>query len=87
MVSSGATTPAEYLAELPEDRRAVIERVRQVILDNLPDGFTEGIEFGMLSYHIPLEDYPDSYNGRPLGIAALANQKRHMAVYLSLIHI
>jgi len=40
------------------------------------------MEFGMLSYHVPLEDFGDTYNGRPLGIAALANQKRHMAVYL-----
>ena len=82
MVQSSASTPEEYLAELPPERREVIEAVRAVILENLPDGFVEGIEFGMLSYHVPLEDFGDTYNGRPLGIAALANQKRHMAVYL-----
>lgn len=82
MVQSAALTPEAYLAELPPDRRPVIESVRRVILDNLPEGFVEGMEFGMLSYHIPLADFPDTYNGRPLGIAALANQKHHMAVYL-----
>jgi hypothetical protein len=82
MVQSGASTPEEYLAELPPERLEVIKMVRQVILDNLADGFVEGMEFGMLSYHVPLEDFGDTYNGRPLGIAALANQKDHMAVYL-----
>ena len=82
MVQSSASTPEEYLAELPPERREVIEAVRAVILENLPDGFVEGMEFGMLSYHVPLEDFGHTYNGRPLGIAALANQKRHMAVYL-----
>jgi len=82
MVQSSASTPEAYLAELPPERREVIEAVRAVILENLPDGFVEGMEFGMLSYHVPLEVFGDTYNGRPLGIAALANQKRHMAVYL-----
>jgi hypothetical protein len=82
MVQSAASTPEEYLEELPLERREVIGAVLEVILENLPDGFVEGIEYGMLSYHIPLEDFGDTYNGRPLGIAALANQKNHMAVYL-----
>ena len=82
MVQSSASTPEEYLAELPPERREVIEAVRAVILENLPDGFVEGTQFGMLSYHIPLEDFADTDDGRPLGIAALANQKRHMALYL-----
>ena len=82
MVQSDASTAEEYLAELPPERREVIAEVRQVILANLVDGFVEGMEFGMLSYHVPLEDFGDTYNGHPLGIAALANQKNHMAVYL-----
>ena len=40
------------------------------------------MQFGMISYYIPLERYPDTYNGQPLGIASLANQKRHMPLYL-----
>ena len=53
------------------------------MLRHLPPGFDEGIEFGMISWHVPLARYPDTYNGRPLGVAALANQKRHMALYLT----
>jgi hypothetical protein len=56
--------------------------VRQVILDNLPDGFEEGMQYGMISYVVPLERYPDTYNGQALAVASLANQKRHMAIYL-----
>jgi len=82
MVSSDAATPTEYLEALPAGRRAVVEAVRRAILDNLPEGFVEGVEFGMLSYHIPLETHPDTDNGRPLGIVALANQKNHVSLYL-----
>lgn len=82
MVQSGATTIEAYLAELPDDRRSTIEAVRAVILQHLPDGFTEGMQFGMISYHIPLERYPDTDNQQPLAIAALANQKRYVSLYL-----
>ncbi len=82
MVQSEATTVEAYLAELPDDRRAAIKAVRNVILQHLPAGFTEGMQFGMISYYIPLERYPDTYNQQPLSIAALANQKRYMSLYL-----
>ena len=82
MVQSRATTVEDYLAELPDDRRDDIEEVRDVILANLPDGYEEGMQYGMIGYYIPLERYPETYNGEPLGYIALANQKRHMAVYL-----
>jgi hypothetical protein len=79
---SDATTVEQYLAELPADRRPAIEAVRRVILEHLPPGFEEGMQYGMIGYFIPLARYPDPYNGQPLGIASLANQKRHMAIYL-----
>ena len=79
---SDATTPEEYLASLPEDRREQIAAVREAVLAGLPAGYEEGIEFGMLSYHVPLSRYPDTYNGAPLSYAALASQKRHMSLYL-----
>lgn len=85
-MQSDATTVAQYLAELPADRRTAIEAVRQVILDNLPVGYEEAMNWGMITYQVPLDRYPDTYNGRPLAYAALASQKNHMAVYLSGIY-
>jgi hypothetical protein len=82
VVQSKAATVDEYLAELEPERREVIEEVLAVIRENLPDGYEEGILWGMVCWYIPLERYPDTYNGQPLGIAALAAQKRHYAVYL-----
>jgi uncharacterized protein YdhG (YjbR/CyaY superfamily) len=84
---SEAETVDEYLAELPEDRRAAISAVREVILDNLPDGYEESMNWGMIAYEVPLSTYPDTYNGQPLSYAALASQKNHMAVYLSGIYM
>jgi len=86
MVSSDAATVDQYLAELPDDRRAAISAVRNVILANLPDGYEETMRWGMISYEIPLARYPDTYNGQPLSYAALVSQKRHMAVYLNGIY-
>ena len=82
MVKSNATTVEGYLEELDPDRRRVVEAVRQMILDHLPEGYQESMNWGMISYEIPLEVYPDTYNGRPLGYVALAAQKQHYAVYL-----
>ena len=73
----------EYLEGLPDDRAEAIEAVREVILENLADGFVETMNWGMISYEIPLEMHPDTYNGKPLLYAGLASQKNHMAVYLS----
>jgi uncharacterized protein YdhG (YjbR/CyaY superfamily) len=83
---SDAATVEEYLAALPEDRRAAIAAVRQVILDNLPAGYEEAMNWGMITYQVPLETYPHTYNGKPLAYAALASQKNHMAVYLMAIY-
>jgi hypothetical protein len=58
MVSSTAATPAEYLASLPEHRREVLIVVRQLLLDNLPVGIEESMNFGMLCYETPLATYP-----------------------------
>jgi hypothetical protein len=85
-VRSDARNVDEYLLELPADRRDAIGVVRATILDHLPAGFEEGMQFGMIGYYVPLGRYPDTYNGQPLGIAALASQKRHMALYLTGIY-
>ena len=80
---SDATSVTEYLATLPPDRRDAIREVRGEILANLPDGFAETMNWGMIAYEVPLDRYPDTYNGKPLMYAALASQKNHMAVYLT----
>jgi len=82
MQSSAKTVP-EYLNELPPDRLEVIETVRDVILDNLPEGYEEAMNWGMITYQVPISRYPDTYNKKPLMMAALASQKNHMAVYLT----
>ncbi len=82
MQSSAITVP-EYLDELPADRLEAIEVVRDVILDNLPEGYEETMNWGMITYQVPLSRYPDTYNKKPLMLAALASQKNHMAVYLT----
>jgi hypothetical protein len=58
-----ARTPDGYLAQLPDDRRQATGAVRPVNRRNLPAGFEEGVDFGMLSYHVPLACFPDMYNG------------------------
>jgi uncharacterized protein DUF1801 len=82
MVRSEATTPEQYLAELPPERRDLVETIRRTIIDHLPDGYEETVTFGMLGYVVPLEVFPDTYNGEPVGAVALANQQKYVAVYL-----
>ena len=81
-MKSSATTVQEYLDALPEDRRDVVSKVRQVVLKNLPDGYRESVSWGVISYEIPLERYPDTYNKKPLTYVGLAAQKNHYALYL-----
>ena len=81
-MQSKANTVKQYLNELSNDRKKAISIVRQTILENLPDGYDEVINWGMITYEVPLETYPITYNGKPLMYAALASQKNHMAVYL-----
>lgn len=83
-MQSSATTVSAYLASLPDDRRAAIEAVRQVILDNLDDGFEEGMQYGMIGYYVPHRIYPKGYHcnpKQPLPFAGLASQKNHMSFY------
>jgi uncharacterized protein YdhG (YjbR/CyaY superfamily) len=81
-MQSDAETVEEYIAGLPEERRAAISTVRGRINAHLPEGYVEQMDWGMISWIVPLETKPDTYNGKPLCYAALASQKHHMAVYL-----
>lgn len=82
MAKSAAATVDQYLAELPAERREIVAAVREMILRHLPVGYQETINWGMISYEIPLAQYPTTYNGQPLGYLALAAQKNYYALYL-----
>ncbi len=82
-------TPTEYLASLPDDRRDAIKKVRAVIRKNLPKGYKEGIQYGMIGYFVPHSVYPDGYHcdpTQPLPFVSIASQKNHMAVYLMCLY-
>ena len=83
MVSSKAQTVAAYLEELPPDRRREIEKVRDAINAAMPAGYREGMGYGMMGWVVPLEVYPNTYNGQPLAYAGLAAQKNSNSLYLT----
>ncbi|MDG4521292.1 DUF1801 domain-containing protein [Streptococcus suis] len=77
-------TIEEYMAALPENRKEAVERLHQVIVEQLPAGFEVGTLGGMINYYVPLAAYPDGYHctpGEPLPFLALASQKAHIALY------
>ncbi len=86
MTTSTATTPDEYIASLPEDRRHVVSAVRDVIREHLPDGYEEGMQYGMIGWYVPLARLGDTYNGQPLALAGLASQKHHLSLYLNTVY-
>jgi Domain of unknown function (DU1801) len=89
MVQSKAKTVKDYLADLPADRRAAIQAVREVILENLDKDFEEGMQYGMIGYYVPHSVYPPGYHcdpRQPLTFANLASQKNHMALYMMCLY-
>lgn len=77
-----AKTVSGYLSSLSAEERTDIQKVRSVIRKNLPKGYKEGVQWGMICYTVPLSRYSDTYNGQALCYAALAAQKNYHAVYL-----
>lgn len=80
-------TVAEYLDSLEPPKREVVSTVRDVVNRALPLGYKEDIAFSMIGWGVPLERYPDTYNGQPLSYIALAAQKRHYSLYLNAVYI
>jgi len=79
-----ASTVAQYLAALPADRRAALSAVRKAINENLPDGYEEGMQFGMIGWYVPLSVYSAGYGENPkvpLSFVALASQKSGMVLH------
>lgn len=88
-MQSSARTPEEYISQLPEERKAVISKIREHILKNIPDGFEEQMSYGMLGYVVPHSLYPDGYHVKPelpLPFMNLASQKNFVALYHSGIY-
>ena len=86
VAQSTAVTVEDYLAELTEERRRAIAEVRGTVLAHLPGGYIETMQHGMISYVVPLETYPVTYNRLPLVYAGLASQKNYMSLYLMNIY-
>jgi uncharacterized protein YdhG (YjbR/CyaY superfamily) len=82
MNGSKAETVEEYLHELPVERRQALEEMRAMILDNLPEGYVERMNWGMITYEVPLDRFEDTYNGQPLTYLMLAAQKKHFSLYM-----
>lgn len=88
-MQSKATTVQEYLAELPADRRSVLEGVRAVIRANLDPVFEEGMQYGMIGYYVPHRVYPPGYHcdpKQPLPFICLASQKNYLSLYLGCVY-
>ena len=79
-----ATSPEDYISQVPEERQDTLKKLRKVIKDNLPKGFEEGIQYKMIGYYVPHSVYPDGYHcdpKLPLPCASIANQKNFIAFY------
>ncbi len=83
-MKSNASTPEAYIAELPEERKRAISLIRETILQHIPKGFEETINYGMIGYVVPHSIYPDGYHCTPelpLPFINLASQKNFIALY------
>ncbi|MBX3402859.1 MAG: DUF1801 domain-containing protein [Phycisphaeraceae bacterium] len=88
-MQSKAKTVAEYLKELPEDRREAVQAVRRVILANLDKGFVEQMSYGGICYCVPHSLYPAGYHCDPkqaLPYAGIGSQKNHIGIYLMCLY-
>jgi uncharacterized protein YdhG (YjbR/CyaY superfamily) len=83
-MTSKATSPDQYIKELPADRKEPITKLRETVLKNLPKGFKEVMSYGMLGYVVPHEIYPAGYHCNPklpLPFVNIASQKNFIALY------
>jgi uncharacterized protein YdhG (YjbR/CyaY superfamily) len=83
-MQSKAETVDQYISELPEDRKEVIQKLREVVLQNLPEGYQECMNYGMIGYVVPHSIYPNGYHcdtSLPLPFMNIASQKNHIGFY------
>ena len=79
-------SPEAWLASLPTAAAAEVARVRAVIRAHLPPGYREAVRRNVLAYEVPLERYPDTYNGQPLWYAALGAPKSYLTLHLMSVY-
>ncbi|MFE4709628.1 DUF1801 domain-containing protein [Paenibacillus sp. NPDC056722] len=85
-----ASSPEDYIRQLPEERKQAIEALRKTVLGNLPEGFQETMGYDMIGYVVPHSIYPSGYHAKPeepLPFISLASQKNHIAFYHMGIYI
>jgi len=85
-VAPSPLSPASFIETVPPTRRVEFGRVRDVLCRAMPPGYEEAVSKNMLVYQVPLERYPDTYNGQPLWYAALASQKSYLSLHLMPIY-
>ena len=69
---------------LPEDRVAVMTKLRNIAKKYLPKGFKETMSYGMVGYVVPHSKYPNGYHcdpKLPLPFVSIASQKNFVALY------
>ena len=84
-----ASSPEEYLEQIPEERKSAMNKLRDTINANIPKGFREGMSYGMIGWVVPHEQYPDGYHcdpKLPLPFMSIASQKNFIALYHSGIY-
>ncbi len=83
-MKNDSLTPEDYISNLPEDRQLKLQKLREVIKQNLPKDFEETMNYGMIGYVVPHSIYPDGYHcdpSMPLPFINIASQKNHITVY------
>ncbi len=84
-----ADSPENYINQAPEERQPILKKLRKTILKNLPKGFEEGIQYGMIGYYVPHSIYPNGYHctpKEPLPFMSFASQKNSINIYNSAIY-
>jgi len=79
-----ANSPEEYIAQLPEERKAPMERLRKLLTEKLPEGFSESMSYGMIAFGVPHSIYPAGYHCKPeepVPFISIASQKNNIALY------
>ena len=84
--SARPATVAAYLASLSPEKRAVIEEARTFVRKHIPAGYAEFMNWGVINWGIPLEEFADTYNGQPLCYIGLGAQKNYNSLYLMGLH-